>query len=350
MMEASVFGFVEEPDEYMDEEDAAAMVLAREVLERGETQTETRRRVMAQRELLLKAEGLFTAALRKAPTIDPRLYGRLARVNGLLHAHESCLEFASKALVAFPRSAMLHFWRGRSLFSLGRFQEAFHSFTTALTVGRKRGRKIVDRRLLEKYRLAAYERHRPFVPYEDLLGDLEVEHPSPRQRDVDRNLNVYNLHESIPALTKTLPAPSVEPPSRLVLPIANRLQSQPPRTSSGSRIATPIVATTTQPAAGVDENDDDDDDDDGESTRPEDETVVVEEDADGQEDGSVLYEVEVETTTGQVLELTVMVGDNPGDIVEAFLARNTKVLSRRQAQQLRESLIPPEAPGEGEAA
>lgn len=71
-LERSQLQPTELPDEWQDDEVAAAMAAAHDVINRGETETETRRRVLNARNCFLEAAALYKESLEKWK--DPRTF------------------------------------------------------------------------------------------------------------------------------------------------------------------------------------------------------------------------------------------------------------------------------------
>jgi hypothetical protein len=136
--------------------------------------------------------------------------------------------------------------------------------------------------LLRYLRLAVTAR-KGFVAFDELIGDqrLGSESDDPIQRDIDQRLNVYNMYDSVPALVGPVNSPAFgDVPSKLVNPIALRIKHQGRRVPS-ERPSAGVAAVLETAAA-------DDQESSGDELAP---VLAVEEDASGEGDDGVLFEV-----------------------------------------------------------
>lgn len=320
----------DEDDE--EPEETAARKAAAAILEGGETEAAARRRVIDHRAALHKAVDTYALAMRRCPEVPPQLFSKLCLAHLRLHEFDAALEMAREACKSFPHSARLCFWEGLAHMGLRRFQDAFGAFDRAVRLGRARGgKRTVDARLVDNYRRAAYEKAKKFVEFGDLIGDLETEAATETQRDIDRNLNVFNLYDSVPALTLPHALPAIEPASKLINPIANRLRRQP--------VGYGKMMLEREKAASEGAREADDSSSDDQSSVGGGGSVYAEmsSDSEGEADDEVLFELEVEVPGGAVLELTVLRDEDVAKAVDHFSAQHG--VPRPHAKRLKADLL-----------
>jgi len=327
----------------------------------GETETERRKRTLELRRLYTEASQCFRLALRRSPKIVPSMYARMAL--SFLRARDfgESLENANKALLHFKDAPRIYFIKGQALLELGRIDEAFTAFDQALVLAKElrekcNGKDQVDTRLIESYRKAAYAKKHKFVEKELILGEIEIESSDRRQREIDENLNQFNVYDSIPALLSPLKLPVIEVASKMVNPLSLRLKVCPPKSrfkrhkkrlkkkkqtpmklpliSKGDEFSPvellEVLAGTTQELKGVCQEEDEEDE-------PE-EFFDWEDDEQGSLlDKDIVLEMEIETGD-DILELTVRKDDVIGVVIDSFFEKHHKKFTHAQIEELRVEL------------